>query len=123
MLELMNEEAPKLLEAWASKPCITPVLDYEVSQNDYRTHIRWLHGAFECDRAKFDTIYNTLSEFLFKSKAPFILQSDEIGNKTNMYESKVRLLVINDSTFTYAKFVWTEQIERYRVALLLMATE
>lgn len=121
-LELPNDEAQKLIWAWENKGILSG--EYNLIQQDGYVHINWLYGLFHYDRGAFDLILSILRKFLRTTYAPFILESQEITNSGGVYDSSYQFSRVKaQDPFEYYEFEWPQQIERYRVALLLKATE
>lgn len=120
--ELPNTEAEMLIDIWGSTSNITASQCVIVQQQGY-THIRWLYSAFGYDRATFDFIQNPILSFRKKTKVPYIFISEELGNYIGAYTEIFNLIFLSPSMQVSFDFNWSQQLERYRVALLLKATE
>ena len=121
-LELPNDGAQKLIWAWEDRGILSG--EYTLVQQDGYVHINWLYGLFHYDRPTFDLIHNILRVFLASTPAPYILESQEYNGSIRMYRDsyEIRHLRTQDP-FDFYEFRWPQQLERYRVALLLKATE
>lgn len=121
-LELPNDEAQRLIWAWEDRGILSG--EYTLVQQEGYVHINWLYGLFHYDRPTFDLIHNILRSFLSNTSAPYILESQEYNSSIKMYRDsyEVRTTRTQDP-FDFYEFRWPEQLERYRVAMLLKATE
>lgn len=121
-LELPNDEAQKLIWAWESKGILRG--EYDLVQQDGYVHINWLYGLFQYDKSTFDLILSILRKFLRTTYAPFIIESQEITSSVGIYNSTYQFSCVkSQDPFDFYEFKWPQQLERYRVALLLKATE
>lgn len=119
-LEVLTEEAEKLLQTWRDSG--VDLRNFEVVRQQGYRHIRCLVGCFKCDRDTFDKINTPLQSFLRNTKSPFILESDELMPCTSAYNKGFKHIFLNGSVSEYIIFEWPEQIMRYRAALLLQIT-
>ncbi len=121
-LELPNDEAQKLIWAWEDRGILSP--EYDLVQQDGYVHINWLYGLFHYDRPTFDLIHNILRVFLANTPAPHIFESQEFISSIQIYGDNYEIRHIRtQDPFDLYEFRWPQQLERYRVALLLKATE
>jgi hypothetical protein len=120
-LEVLTEEAEKLLQVWRDSG--VDLRDFEIIRQQNYSHIRCLHNVFDFDRDTFDRVNTPLQVFIRKNKSPFILISDELSPCISAYNSDFKHIFLNGSLSDYMVFEWPEQIMRYRAALLLKATE
>ena len=120
MLEVMSEEAKKLIQHW-SKHNI-PLSNFEFVQQQGYVHIRCL-CHFETNSYVYNTTARSVQLFIRSSKSPFILSSEDIPSCVSAYNQEFKHIFINGHLDGYLDFKWPEQIERYRVALLFKATE
>lgn len=120
-LELPNDEAQKLIWAWEDRGILSG--EYTLVQQDGYVHINWLYGLFHYNRPTFDLIHNILRVFLTNTDAPHIFESQEYISSIKMYGHNYKNTVIKtQDPFEYYEFRWPQQLERYRVALLLQIT-
>jgi len=119
-LEVLTEEAEKLLQKWRDSG--VDLRNFEVVRQQGYRHIRCLCGYFEYSVADFISINKPIESFIRSSNSPFILESDELFQCVSAYTEDFKHLFINGSTSDYTPFVWPEQIVRYRAAMLLKTT-
>lgn len=121
MLEVINEETEKLTQYWAKHNI--PLSNFEIVQQQGYVHIRCLYPTFETNSYVYNTTARSVQLFIRSSKSPFILSSEDISSCVSVYSQEFTHVFINGHLDGYIDFKWTEQIERYRVAMLLKATE
>lgn len=121
MLEVMNEDAQTLLQIWRDSN--VDLKNFEVIRQQGYRHIRCISIPFEHDRYTYDAIVEPIQRFIRKSKSPFILSSEDLASCVSAYNQEFTHVFINGHLDSYLDFKWPEQIERYRVALLLKITE
>lgn len=119
-LELLTEEAEELLQQWRDNG--VDLRNFEVVHQQGYRHIRCLHNVLNFDFDTFSKISSPLQSFLRNAKSPFILESDELMPCTSAYNKDFKHIFLNGSISEYIIFEWSEQIMRYRAALLLKAT-
>lgn len=78
---------------------------------------------FDFVRDLFYKINSPLQNFIRNNKSPFILISDELFPCTSAYDKDFKHIFLNESISDYTVFDWSEQLMRYRAALLFKATE
>lgn len=120
-LELPNDGAANLIDAWFNSGISTH--DYGILQNEYRTYIRWLYSSDQYINTDFNKIHKPLKNFIETTEQPFILLSEALGDKFGIYDTNFDYHLIYPESLYNNNFKWSEQIERYRVALLLKTTE
>jgi len=121
-LELPNDEAQKLIWAWENKGILSG--EYELVQQDGYIHLRWLYNVFHYARNTYDLIHSILRNFLGITLAPYVCESESLGNYLKMYTPNYETRCFKTQyMFESYEFRWPQQLERYRVALLLKATE
>lgn len=120
-LELPNDGAAKLIDAWFNSGISTN--DYDILQNEYRTYIRWLYSSDQYINTDFNKIHKPLKNFIETTEKPFIFLSEALGDKFGIYDTNFEHHLIYPESLYNNNFRWPDQLERYRVALLLKATE
>lgn len=121
MFELLNSEVPKIIDAWVNSSIYTR--DYDLLQNEHRTYIRWLYSSDQYINTDFIAIVKPIRNFIETTQTPFIFLSEALGDKFGIYDTNLDYYLIYPESLYNNNFKWSEQIERYRVALLLKTTE
>lgn len=119
-LEVLTEEAEQLLHTWRDSGI--DLRNFEVVRQQGYRHIRCLHNVLDFDYNTFSKINSPLQSFIRNNNSPFILVSDELSQCTSAYDKDFRHIFLNGSISDYMVFDWSEQLMRYRAALLFKAT-
>jgi len=119
-LEVLTEEAQQLLQMWRDSG--VDLRNFAVVRQQGYRHIRCLHNVLNFDFDTFSKITSPLQSFMRNNNSPFILVSDELPQCVSAYDKDFRHIFLNGSISDYMVFDWSEQIMRYRAALLLQIT-
>ncbi len=116
--ECLNHRAKLVLASWEASGF--DLRDFYVREEDGYTNIYCRHDYLHYKSEEVTTLLNSLSKLTAKSIEPYFFTNNNGHLSCRYYHPNG--VYENMSGDTLKPFNWPQQIERYRVALLLQAT-
>ena len=119
--ECLNHRAKLILASWEASGF--DLRDFYVREEDGYTNVHCKYDYLHYTADELLTLKNVIRPVIDRTNEPYFYSTEQGNNSFRYYQSdgshKITVSV-NDAT---QPFNWPQQVERYRVALLLQITE
>lgn len=117
--ECLNHRAKLILDSWEAVGF--GLRDFYIEEKDGYTHIHCKYDSLHYKKEEVNTLISRVSYLNKETREPYFI-ANSIGHvRGHCYHSNGAYTYWRGDVLT--PFNWPQQIERYRVALLLKATE